>query len=733
MSHVVLARKYRPRNFEQMVGQAHVVQALSNALTSGRLHHAYLFTGTRGIGKTTVSRILAKSLNCIGVDGNGGVTAHPCGVCQACTEIDADRFIDYIELDAASNRSIDEIRDLIERAAYKPSVGRYKVFMIDEAHQLTKDAFNALLKTLEEPPDYLKFVLATTDPEKMLPTVLSRCLQFNLRPMAPETVQSHLEQVLQAENVAADAGSLRLLSRAARGSMRDALSLTDQAIAFGAGTLDEAGVRAMLGTVDRSHALALVRALAGRDGVAVLATVDALRQLGLSAAGTLEEMAALLQQMAVEQVVPGALDAHDPDTAGARSLATALPNDETQLLYSIVVHGRAELNLLSDEYAALTMVLLRLLAFAASGAAPLPVAAARAAPLVATAHQARGTAPARAVLPGGHAGTAIHPVAAQRLAPHLAPNAAQPTAARPSAVQPSAAQPSTAQAPAVRFGAAAAPQVLMAREPSPPSLTALRPVPRLAMAQADSAVPTAETTRTTPAAPAAPAALAVLAAPSTEAPSEPPPWFDEAVPDDGGFEGPALPFADAAPVTASPSASPPTAPPAPSTSTAPATPPPRAPASPAPTSPAMALQTTALGERWAALVRPLAADGTINALVRELAWQAELVAVQPVTDAAQSGCCWVLRVERESLRAPALSNKLAAALQTASGTPVQLQVQAGVAQDSIARRDNQAREQAQRAAEDSIHNDAAVRELMAQFATARIVPGSIKPLAADGR
>jgi DNA polymerase-3 subunit gamma/tau len=339
-----------------MVGQTHVVQALTHALESGRLHHAYLFTGTRGIGKTTVSRILAKSLNCTGPDGTGGVTAHPCGVCQACTEIDADRYIDYIELDAASNRSIEEIRDLIERAAYKPSVGRYKVFMIDEAHQLTKDAFNALLKTLEEPPEYLKFVLATTDPEKMLPTVLSRCLQFNLRPMAPETVREHLQQVLEAEQVQAEPGALRLLSRAARGSMRDALSLTDQAIAYGGGALSEDGVRAMLGTVDRSHANQLVQALARRDGPALLATVQGLRDRGLSASGTLEEMAALLQQMAVEQAVPGALDETDPDSAGARALSGALAADETQLLYGIVIHGRAELGLLSDEYAALTKI-----------------------------------------------------------------------------------------------------------------------------------------------------------------------------------------------------------------------------------------------------------------------------------------------------------------------------------------------------------------------------------------
>ena len=345
MSYVVLARKYRPRSFAQMVGQEHVVQALTNALSQGRLHHAYLFTGTRGVGKTTVSRILAKSLNCTGPDGRGGITAEPCGVCQACTEIDADRYLDYIELDAASNRSIDEIRDLIERAAYKPGVGRYKVFMIDEAHQLTKDAFNALLKTLEEPPDYLKFVLATTDPEKMLPTVLSRCLQFNLRPMAPATVRDHLRQVLAAEGVPFDDGSLRLLARAARGSMRDGLSLADQAIAYGGGRLAEDVVRTMLGSVDRSHARTLVQALARRDGAAVLAAVDGLRGLGLSAAGTLEEMALLLQQMAVQQAVPGAVDAQDPEAADVPVLAGLLAPDETQLLYSMVLHGRGELQL----------------------------------------------------------------------------------------------------------------------------------------------------------------------------------------------------------------------------------------------------------------------------------------------------------------------------------------------------------------------------------------------------
>ncbi|MBG6078558.1 DNA polymerase-3 subunit gamma/tau [Rubrivivax gelatinosus] len=424
MSYVVLARKYRPRSFDQMVGQEHVVRALSNALEQQRLHHAYLFTGTRGIGKTTVSRILAKSLNCTGPDGTGGITAHPCGVCSACTEIDGDRYIDYIELDAASNRSIDEIRDLIERAAYKPGIGRFKVFMIDEAHQLTKDAFNALLKTLEEPPEYLKFVLATTDPEKMLPTVLSRCLQFNLRPMAPQTVHEHLQKVLAAEHVPHDEASLRLLSRAARGSMRDALSLTDQAIAYGGGRVDEAVVRGMLGSVDRGHARRLVEALAARDGAGVLATVDALRAMGLSASATLEELASLLQQMAVEQAVPGALDTQDPDTEDARALAGVLAPDETQLLYSIALHGRAELALMSDEYGALTMVLLRLLAFPPAGAPPLPPREApRSAPLRAPSPPAMTMPVAKAAAPAVPASPPPRP------APVVAPQPAAPASA----------------------------------------------------------------------------------------------------------------------------------------------------------------------------------------------------------------------------------------------------------------------------------------------------------------
>jgi DNA polymerase III subunit gamma/tau len=376
MSYLVLARKYRPKNFSEMVGQAHVVQALSNALTTQRLHHAYLFTGTRGVGKTTISRILAKSLNCIGADGQGGITATPCGVCEACRDIDSGRFVDYTELDAASNRGIDDVLLLLEQAVYKPVQGRFKVFMIDEVHMLTGPAFNAMLKTLEEPPEYLKFVLATTDPQKVPATVLSRCLQFNLRPMAPETILEHLGSVLGVENVPSEPQALRLLARAARGSMRDALSLTDQAIAFGSGNLQESSVRLMLGSVDRSYVFKLISALAQGDGKTVVETSEELRINGLNAASTLEEMTTVLQRMAVLQAVPDmmqkALEAGDSDTDPEATqtalLAQTMAPDETQLLYSMCLHGRGELGLAPDEYAALTMVLLRLLAFKPSAA-----------------------------------------------------------------------------------------------------------------------------------------------------------------------------------------------------------------------------------------------------------------------------------------------------------------------------------------------------------------------------
>ncbi|MBC7379861.1 MAG: DNA polymerase III subunit gamma/tau, partial [Burkholderiaceae bacterium] len=450
MSYLVLARKYRPKNFTQMVGQEHVVQALTNALTQQRLHHAYLFTGTRGVGKTTVSRILAKSLNCQGPDGQGGITAAPCGVCQACRDIDSGRFVDYTELDAASNRGVDEVQALLEQAVYKPVQGRFKVFMIDEVHMLTGHAFNAMLKTLEEPPEYLKFVLATTDPQKVPVTVLSRCLQFNLRPMAPETVQEHLASVLQAEGVPADTQALRLIARSPRGSMRDALSLTDQAIAFGSGKLEEATVRQMLGSVDRTYVVRLIEALARSDGKTVVETSEALRLHGLSAASTLEEMTSILQRMAVLQAVPQSVDESDPESLETARLAQLLPPDETQLLYSMCLHGRGELGLAPDEYAALTMVLLRLLAFK-----PGAVQAA----LAEKKTLSEGASPSRVASPA--------PVATAPVPLSASPTSVSPAAVNPGAVN-TAATIQAEQIPSPAAPAYAPPATAALRAPGPP-------------------------------------------------------------------------------------------------------------------------------------------------------------------------------------------------------------------------------------------------------------------------
>ncbi|MBO9647061.1 MAG: DNA polymerase III subunit gamma/tau [Variovorax sp.] len=460
MAYLVLARKHRPKTFSEMVGQEHVVQALENALTSQRLHHAYLFTGTRGVGKTTVSRILAKSLNCQGPDGQGGITATPCGICQACRDIDAGRFVDYTELDAASNRGVDEVQALLEQAVYKPVQGRFKVFMIDEVHMLTGHAFNAMLKTLEEPPEYLKFVLATTDPQKVPVTVLSRCLQFNLRPMAPETVLEHLTRVLETETVPAEPQALRLIARAARGSMRDALSLTDQAIAFGNGELQESGVRHMLGSVDRGHVFRLIEALSQGDGKTVVETAEGLRRDGLSAASTLEEMTAVLQGMAVLQAVPsraGADTGGDPDAAETARLAALMPADETQLLYSLCLHGRTELGLAPDEYAALTMVLLRLLAFKPSGAATEEKKTLNEAP--------RREVPVARVAPV----EAAPPVAAP---PRVEPVAPGPAVSAASATRPGHRVP-VVDAPALKVSASPRPMATDEPDPAPTKVMAV--------------------------------------------------------------------------------------------------------------------------------------------------------------------------------------------------------------------------------------------------------------------
>ena len=819
MSYLVLARKYRSKNFAEMVGQEHVVRALSNALATQRLHHAYLFTGTRGVGKTTVSRILAKSLNCQGPDGSGGITATPCGVCMPCRDIDAGRFVDYTELDAASNRGVDEVQSLLEQAVYKPVQGRFKVFMIDEVHMLTNTAFNAMLKTLEEPPEYLKFVLATTDPQKVPVTVLSRCLQFNLRPMAPQIVRAHLEQVLAAEGIGFDLQALRLIARAARGSMRDALSLTDQAIAFGAGKLDEPTVRQMLGSVDRSHVFRLIDALARGDGKTVVETSETLRLLGLNAASTLEEMSGTLQRMAVLQAVPDrarggapASDANadgathtaanavghgpanglrvpafdddddsDPEAAELHRLAALMPTDETQLLYSMCLHGRAELGLAPDDYAALTMVLLRLLAFKPPG-----VRLAANAPTEKKTLSAAPNAPAGLSLnsevksPAEHiepAPSAIkNVVSSVQNAIRKEVQSEVQSAVRSdvqsevqSDVQSEARElgqmdsrggaknreltPSAVQLTATAVTVLETPVRVLAPEPEP--------APASAAAQSFATAPyvpdgqrlavrdggTQATLQT----------LAKAVSPNAVRPAQ------GQVP---GYAAPVAPWDDApqdsaadpnidlqgdmasigAPVAitaqrrgesariATGKAASEQDDSGPEAGTKPSLAatqllavPVRIQSAPGARSEPVANATIHLvptpeGDVWHALVQQLVAQEAIAALVRELALQSQLVA----RDVGQ----WMLRVERESLNQPVSRERLQVALR-GLGHDVTLVVEVGRVSDSPARRNAVAAAARHLAAEKIIFDDPYVQSLMRDFG-AKIVPGSIKPLTPNG-
>lgn len=358
MAYQVLARKWRPKTFADLVGQEHVVKALRNALDEGRLHHAYLLTGTRGVGKTTIARILAKSLNC-----ENAAHGEPCGICQSCTQIDAGRYVDLLEIDAASNTGIDNIREVLENAQYAPTAGKYKVYIIDEVHMLSKSAFNAMLKTLEEPPEHVKFILATTDPHKVPVTVLSRCLQFVLRNMTAQQVSAHLAHVLEAENIPFETPALQLLGRAAMGSMRDALSLLDQAIAMGSGSVTEHDVRQMIGAVDKHYLYELLQGIVNQDGEALLLKAQEMAARAIGFDNALSELAVLLQRLALAKTVPAAI-ADDPEHETLLRLSQYLSGEQIQLYYQCAIHGKHDLSLAPDEYAGFVMTLLRMLAFA---------------------------------------------------------------------------------------------------------------------------------------------------------------------------------------------------------------------------------------------------------------------------------------------------------------------------------------------------------------------------------
>ncbi|QTT89974.1 DNA polymerase III subunit gamma/tau [Pseudomonas chlororaphis] len=518
MSYQVLARKWRPRSFREMVGQTHVLKALINALDSQRLHHAYLFTGTRGVGKTTIARIIAKCLNC-----ETGITSTPCGTCSVCREIDEGRFVDLIEIDAASRTKVEDTRELLDNVQYAPSRGRFKVYLIDEVHMLSSHSFNALLKTLEEPPPYVKFILATTDPQKLPATILSRCLQFSLKNMTPERVVEHLTHVLGVENVPFEDDALWLLGRAADGSMRDAMSLTDQAIAFGEGKVMAADVRAMLGTLDHGQVYDVLHALINGDAKALLEAVRHLAEQGPDWNGVLSEILNVLHRVAIAQALPDGVDNGHGDRDRVLALAQALPAEDVQFYYQMGLIGRRDLPLAPDPRGGFEMVLLRMLAFRPADSADAPrqplkpvgisqatvdsaqsvAGAAVAAPVVA--------APAPVAAPVVEAAPAVAPVAVPAPAPvvPVAP-APQPVVETPPQAAPVAAEevvdlpwndpvePVVEQQPAVEpvlETAAEQPELTPMPTPTPDSVVpdapewVSAPVPEPSVAEVDAATP----------------------------------------------------------------------------------------------------------------------------------------------------------------------------------------------------------------------------------------------------
>ena len=678
MTYLVLARKWRPRSFDTLVGQDHVVRALTHALTTQRLHHAWLFTGTRGVGKTTLSRILAKALNC-----ETGITATPCGVCQACTQIDEGRFVDYLELDAASNRGVEEMTQLLEQAVYSPSVGRFKVYMIDEVHMLTGHAFNAMLKTLEEPPAHVKFILATTDPQKIPVTVLSRCLQFNLKQMPGDAIVGHLEQVLGSEDIPFEVPALRLLGQAASGSMRDALSLTDQAIAYSAGNLTEESVRGMLGTIDQRHLVRLLDALQAGEASAVLEIADELATRGLSYRAALADLAILLSRVAIVQRVAQAIDDADPLAVDIKRLASSLQPDAVQLFYTVAVHSRSELAIAPDEYAGFVMACLRMLSLsgAAGGAkqqaAPAIAQAANtpSTAAIGAAAQTKQTTPTNTSTPSetpvmrsgptqpttaragvSQAGTA------QPSAVKAQPSAAKPSAAKPSAAQPNSAQPNAAQPSAAQPSAAHAQSSTRSPSAAPSSTSQPNAVatvaPSVNQQYEDSDVESE------------PSYLEhepeYFSGNDIDYGSEP--VFDQA--DDAQFaQAPTAPVSD----------------------------------------------TIILPEPWAAFSAKLPLSG----MAAQLARQSEWVAV--------SGRAITLRVASKALAVGAHADRLRAVLTEYFGFVVQVHFEIGAAQGQSAHAVDLAAQAArQRAAEHSVTSDPFVQALVKDFG-AHVVPGSIRP------
>lgn len=712
MTYLVLARKWRPRSFDTLVGQDHVVRALTHALDTQRLHHAWLFTGTRGVGKTTLSRILAKSLNC-----ETGITSKPCGVCRACTEIDSGRFVDYLELDAASNRGVEEMTQLLEQAVYAPGAGRFKVYMIDEVHMLTGHAFNAMLKTLEEPPPHVKFILATTDPQKIPVTVLSRCLQFNLKQMPADSIVGHLQAVLGQEQVGFEIPALRLIGQAAAGSMRDALSLTDQAIAYSAGNLTEEAVRGMLGTIDQRHLVRLLDALATGDAKGVLAVADELAIRGLSYAGALADLAVLLSRVAIEQRVTGVTPAEDPLAADISRLAQALHPDAVQLFYSVAVHSRGELTLAPDEYAGFIMACLRMLALNGE-AGPQTALEAPAAPARQTAEPAvAAAAPVSTPAPVA----APHPQAAEveaSVAPAPAPVVA-PESAAP-------AQPTPAVAPQAAASQAVAPQSGMPAAPATEESASVAPVVQAAPARPaePSAAPESAPEGVPPweelpdAAPAAvqakpgaaalavtPAASAVTApAPAQDEPDGPPSWVDEEIPyeaeggfvPDSGFTSD--PDDEFETLASAPSSAAPVRREAP---------------------PTRKRQSRArIADMTQASWPELAARLPVTGLAAELARQSEWVGVQ--------GDAIVLRVAVKTLAESESRVRLQTVLCEHFGQGIRLDVDVGAVGDATAHAVAQAERAArQQAAEDAVAVDPFVQALVSDFG-GQVVAGSVR-------